>query len=139
MYYKNTRKHFHVPLAVVLVLSLLVWTTGFPMLLPYAHAALATSVKDTLTDSDVSANSNHTILFTAPGAIALGETITVTFPAGFSLTGVVEDDVDIADDGVEHTTAADCTGTEKAGVAISGQVLTITICAGDSGNMAATS
>ncbi len=121
--------------AVLLIASLI--TLGWANI---AHGAQLTTISDTLADSDVSSLSNHTFLFTTPTGVALGENITLTFPtggAGFSFPSLTEDDVDIADDGVEHTTAADCTGSEKASVAWGSPTLTITICAGDGGAIAA--
>lgn len=101
----------------------------------FANAATVTSLKDVQTTIVDSANSNHTISWVSPSGVANASTITITFATGFSLTGVVEDDVDIAGSTEgELTTAADCTGSEKAGVGISGQVITITLCTGDGGD-----
>lgn len=98
-----------------------------------AQAAAITSASDTLSTVTAGTVANHTIQFTTPTGVSEGQNITVTFPAGFTLTSIVENDVDITDDGVDLTTAADCTGSEQASAAVSGQVLTITICAGDGG------
>lgn len=98
-----------------------------------------TNEKDIMTSLKASAESNHTISFVLANAIAAdGSTITVTFPAGFSLADpIIEDDVDISGSTTgEMTTAADCTGAEEVGVARSGQVITFTICSGDGGNLA---
>jgi len=106
------------------------------VLLPILPAKAAMSnVKDTLSTLTDSANANHTISFVAGEAVANGATVTVTFPAGFDLTGVTEDDVDIAGttEG-ELTTAADCSAAEDASAVIAGQVLTFTLCAGDGGD-----
>lgn len=50
-----------------------------------AQAANLTNVSNTLTDSDPSATSAHSIAFTIPTGSALtdGDTVTITFPAGF--------------------------------------------------------
>jgi len=100
-----------------------------------ANAATVTSLKDIQTTLVDSANSNHTISWVSPSAVANAATITLTFATGFDLTGVVENDIDIAGttEG-ELTTAADCTGAENAGVGVSGQVITITLCTGDGGD-----
>jgi hypothetical protein len=93
-----------------------------------AQAANLVSVRDTLSDSDVSVVSNHTIDFTVPTSspgVAAGQTITVTFPAGFSLTGVVFGDIDFSINGTDATLAAAPSGATW-GAAIAGQVLTIT-------------
>ena len=48
---------------------------------------------------------NHTITFETPTGVADdGSTIEVIFPTGFTMGSVGEDDVDIADDGVDLTT-----------------------------------
>ena len=95
-----------------------------------AQAANLAVISNTLSDSDVSSLSNHTIQFTiptsSPGVIA-GGTIVVTFPAGFNLatSGVAFGDVDFAINGAEQTLA----GTASPGVwgaAVSGSNLTLT-------------
>ncbi len=117
------------------VLAVSVVTIGGLLMNHSAQAASLTSVKDTLSTVAASANANHTIQFVSPSGVTNGSTIEITFPAGFSLTGVVEDDVDIAGSTEgELTTAANCAAAEKASVAISGQVLTITLCSGDGGD-----
>lgn len=124
-------------------LSILTLVLGL-ILLPFqgsvVQAASLTSIKDTITDSRPSTAANHEILFTTPTGITNSgtQTITVTFPAGFTMTSITEDDIDIADDGSELTTAANCAGSEHAGVGISGQVITITICT-DATSIAASS
>ncbi len=62
--------------------------------------------------------------------------MTITFDASFDTSSLTEDDVDVADDGVDLTTAANCSGTERASVSIASDVVTITICAGDGGAIA---
>lgn len=100
-----------------------------------ANAATVTSLKDVMSRLTESVASNHTISWISPSGVANAATITLTFPTGFNLSSIVEDDVDIAGSTEgELTTAADCTGSEKAGVAVAGQVLTITLCSGDGGD-----
>lgn len=84
----------------------------------------------------ISERSNHHLSLTLNGAWSEGETLALTFDTGFNLTGVTEDDVDLADDSVDHTTAADCSGTEKASVSVASQTVTFTLCSGDGGAMA---
>lgn len=93
-----------------------------------ASAAALTSKSDTMTRLQDNTDSDHTIKFTTPTGVAAGQTMTVTFPAAFGTAEVIEDDVDVKDDAVELTTAADCTGSEEAGVVMAADVLTITIC-----------
>jgi hypothetical protein len=92
-----------------------------------AQAANLTNVSDLLSDSDLSAASNHTITATIPAGspgVTTGQTITVTFPAGFNLTGVGFADIDFAINGSEQTLAASASGATW-GAAIAGQVLTL--------------
>lgn len=103
------------------------------------HAATLTSASDTLSTIEDGASANHTLLFTTSSGVAEGDTVVLTFDGDFVLTSVTEDDIDISDDGVDLTTASDCTGSEEAGVGISSNIVTITICAGDGGAIAATS
>ncbi|MBI5405394.1 MAG: hypothetical protein HY976_04180 [Candidatus Kerfeldbacteria bacterium] len=99
------------------------------------NAATITSAKDVLSTLVDSANANHTLSWVSPSGVANGSTIVLTFASGFSLTGVVEDDIDIAGSTEgELTTAGDCTSTEKAGVVVSGQTITFTLCSGDGGD-----
>ena len=125
-----------------LILALIVVSL---VVLPYlqlrnnVQAATLTSMSDTMTRLQVSTVANHTIVFTTPTGVALTETITLTFASAFNTASIIEDDVDVADDGTDLTTAVDCTGAENASVAMAADVLTITICAGDGGAIAAAS
>lgn len=94
-----------------------------------AQAANLAVISNTLSDSDVSALSNHTILFTvptsSPGVIAGGGapgSITVTFPAGFTMGSVAVGDIDFAIDAVEQTLAGAPSGATW-GATVSGQNL----------------
>ncbi len=120
---------------IFFIVMVLITVFGISFPIQNAKAAALTSVKDVMNTIAATANANHTISFVAPSAVSNGSTITLTFPAGFSLTGLVEDDIDIAGttEG-ELTTAADCTGSEKASFSFSGQVITFTLCAGDGGD-----
>jgi hypothetical protein len=100
------------------------------------YAATVVDIYDQPSSSQVSTASNHTFVFTAADTLNEGETILLTFPSGYVLTTLTEDDVDLADDGVDLTTSANCSGSEQASVTIVGQVITVTICAGDGGAMA---
>lgn len=97
-----------------------------------AQAANLAVISNTLSDSDISALSNHTIQFTvptsSPGVIA-GGTIVVTFPAGFAMGSVAFGDVDFAINGAEQTLAAAASGATW-GAVVSGQNLTLTSATG---------
>jgi len=128
---KSTQKFFQRLTAIVGLFALV---TALAPIQP-ARAAALTSLKDVMSTITESTAADHTISFVAPSAVGNNTTITVTFPTGFSLASTTEDEVDIAGSTEgELTTAADCSGTEDASAAISGQVLTITLCAGDGGD-----
>lgn len=103
--------------------------------LPSAKAASLTSISDTMSRLKVSTASNHTIQFTTPSGVSAGGTVTVTFPAGFTIGSVDYTDIDVADDGADLALAATPSGATW-GAAFSGQVLTIT---SGTGTIAATS
>ncbi len=93
-----------------------------------AQAANLTTISNTLSDSDPTVVSNHTIQFTVPtssaGVIA-GGTIVVTFPAGFTMGSVAFGDVDFSINGTDQTLAAAPSGATW-GAAVAGQNLTLT-------------
>ncbi len=113
------------PVALVLIVALLVWTVGIPFDIARAQAASLTTVKDTITDSRPSVVANHTIDFTTPTGVTSGQTITITFPSGFTMTSIAFGDVDLKDDGTDLAIAATPAGATW-GAAVSGQVLTLT-------------
>ena len=124
-------------ISVVFIAAFVVFALSFPAL--PAYAANLTSMSDTLSTAAQGVAANHTIEFTTPTGVAAGETITITFDTDFDTASITEDDVDVADDTVDLTTAADCSGDEEAGVSIAADVLTIEICSGDGGDIAASS
>lgn len=100
-----------------------------------ASALTITSAKDILSTITDAAEANHTISWVSPSGVANAATITITFPTGFSLTGVTEDDIDISGSTEgELTTAADCSAAEDASAVIASQTLTFTLCSGDGGD-----
>lgn len=113
--------------AIILIASLVV--------LP-VRAATVTQANDYLSSLVAGASANHAVVFTTPSGVSEGETISLTFSNTFSTVGLTENDVDLADDGVDLTTASDCSGAEQASVSIVGSVVTFTICAGDGGAIA---
>jgi hypothetical protein len=122
--------------AAILGLAIILWSFGLPSL-RFAEAAAVTSFSDTLSDSAPSVVSDHTIQFTTPTGVANGQSITVDFSDGPFVIGAVDDtDIDVATTS-DYTLAADCTGSEQASAAFSGEVLTITFCAGDGGSVPA--
>ena len=102
--------------AIAMLLALALVLMGYGAHVSSVQAANLTDIKDTLSDSNPSSPSNHTIEFVVPagstGIDADAETITVTFPATFATTGIDMLDVDLAIDGVDETIAS----TSAAGV-----------------------
>ncbi len=107
--------------------AILLWSLGLPSI-RFTEAANVTSFSDTISDSAPSAVADHTIKYTIPAGSAgveAGETITVTFPAGFNMGSVAFGDIDLSIDGVDQTLAASASGATW-GASVSGQVLTLT-------------
>ena len=102
------------------------------LILPFiqvAQAAAITSASDKMSRVKASTLANHDIQFTSPTGAAAASTITVTFPAGFTMGSVAFGDMDLLDDGVDITLAAVC-ATTTWGAALTGQVITFTSCTG---------
>jgi hypothetical protein len=90
-------------IAAFLLLTLVSWSLGLPTFLPVARALSLNTVSDLLSDSGTSALSNHTISFTTPATAgyASGDTVVVTFPAGFDLSTIAIGDVDVTVGGAD--------------------------------------
>jgi hypothetical protein len=122
-------------IATIAGIAIILWSLGLPSL-RFADAANITDVSDTLSDSAPSAQSDHTISFVTPTGVANGATTTITFPAGFNLTGVGSDDVDMASS-TDFSVAANCAGSERVAASVSGQDLRLHFCTGDGGFLSA--
>jgi len=113
----------HRVVAMLVAVALVAWSVSYTS----AQAANLVSISNTLSSSDRSVASNHTIRFTTPptgpGVPATG-TITITFPAGFSLGSVAFGDIDLLVNSAQQNLAATPSGATW-GASISGQVLTI--------------
>jgi hypothetical protein len=117
----------------------LLWVTGLPGLIHRANADQVQLFSDTLSTSAPNTNANHTISFATPtGVPADGSTIELSIPAGFDMSTLEEDDIDIADDGIDLSTGDTC-GAVAAAVSTSSQTITIEICSGGGGAIAAAS
>lgn len=123
--------------AAILALATILWSLGLSSI-RFAEAANVTTFSDTLSNSAPGAVSNHTITFTTPTGVANTETITVDFSDGPFVVGSVDfTDIDVATTSGEFSLAANCGGTEDASAVFGGTTLTITMCAGDGGLIAA--
>lgn len=111
--------------------ALLLWSTGLPTLFRSAEAASITNASDTISTSKPSTAANHTIVFTTPNGLSIGQTIVLTFENTFTMGSVGEDDVDILINGLASSTAAGA-GAGTWGVSVAGSQITF-ITATDSG------
>ena len=122
-------------IAAVAGLAIIIWSIGLPSL-RFAEAANVTSLSDTLSDSAPAVVSNHTISFVTPTGVANGQTITLNFADGPFVFGVIDfGDIDVQDGATNLTVASSCAGTQEVGFATSTNVITLTFCAGDGGDI----
>jgi hypothetical protein len=129
------RPMWHVHVSYVLVFALMTGTFGVAGFAKIAHALQVSDFSDTLSTSKPNVPANHTIEFRTPSGVAEGETIVITMPAGFTVSAITEDDVDVRDDGIDLTTAPAC-GASNASVTILDQTITVEICASGGGAIA---
>ncbi|MBI4133104.1 hypothetical protein HY478_00670 [Candidatus Uhrbacteria bacterium] len=102
-----------------------------------AKASIVTGLTDAMSSQVASSESNHTISFTTRTGAAEGQTMVISFASSFDTSMIGYDDVDLAVGVVDRTIAGDCLGAEQMSVAIAADVMTLTICAGDGGAIAA--
>ena len=67
------------PVAMILIISTLLWATGAPLLMKRADAAQVTNISDTLTDSDLGVATKHVIRYTTASSTPAGGTISFVF------------------------------------------------------------
>jgi hypothetical protein len=114
-------------IATLLATAIVLWASGA---WNTVRAANLTYVTDIISDSAPGASADHDIQFTHPvdsTGVANGEDIVITFPAGFNLANIGEEDIDILIDGNNKPAA-------EWSVATTGSSITLTI---DTGNIAA--
>lgn len=95
----------------IVAVALLVMTSGIPII---ANAAgVITTASDTMSRLKASTASNHEIKFVTPTGLASGQTITLTFSAGFTgVSAMVSNDFDLAEGSTGVCSSA--TFTEKS-------------------------
>lgn len=96
-------------IAVILGLSILIWSTGLPTIFHFAKATAIADARDTVSDVTPLKASNHSIEFEIPQGMQIGETIVFTFPTAegeFIFGSLGEDDIDILIDGLSESTAS---------------------------------
>jgi len=111
--------------AILVGTALLLWSIGVPTLFRSAEAASVLDASDTLSNSAPDTASNHTLAFTTPNGMEIGETIELTFPVGFDLSGLDEDDIDLDVNASPEATDASA-GAGVWGVVIAGDTITFT-------------
>jgi hypothetical protein len=111
--------------AMTLGIAVFLWSTGLPTLFRFAEAASITNASDTLSNSAPSQVSNHTIAFTSQNGMAAGQTIAVTFPAGFTIPALGVEDFDLNASGTPQTISS-TNGSGIWGVSTSSQTITFT-------------
>lgn len=72
--------------AFVLVVALFLWATGLPALFKSVEAASITSAEDVLSNSAPAEASVHTITFTLPNGMSVGQTFEIAFDGAFDST-----------------------------------------------------
>jgi hypothetical protein len=87
------------------------------------------NISDTLSDSDLSATATHTVSFTSNSSLAAGESASITWPSGF--TGISNlTSSDLSASGMTIVSSCTASPNEMTASAV-GQILTLTVCAGD--------
>ncbi|MEN9560828.1 MAG: hypothetical protein RIQ56_101, partial [Candidatus Parcubacteria bacterium] len=121
--------------AVLLIVSLLLWAFGAPSFRFTANAAAFTNISDTLSDSDLSVSSAHTLRFTVNTALDTAggsDTIFIHFdPTGnaFNLLNVGADTIG-SEIGMDVVSACGV-GASEFQAATTSDTLTLTLCSGD--------
>ncbi len=119
-------------IATLLAIALVLWAVGVHMFTA-VEAANLTYVKDTLSDSDSGSASNHEIQFLSPTGVGNSETVTVTFPTGFTGTSTIAfGDVDLEISGVDEVIVNGAPAAGQWGFTWSGMTMTLTAAANES-------
>lgn len=116
-----------------LLAACLAFTAVFTWTAHFAHAAVITGGRMTPQTLEAGQASNQAFSFVTPSGVPEFDTVTLAFDNAFDTSAITEDDVDVSVGGIPLTTAADCSGSEKASVSMAADVLTVTICFGDGG------
>lgn len=112
--------------AIGVSLAVFLWSTGLPTFFRIAEAASIQNASDTLSTSQPSTASNHTIAFTTPSGMLASSTITITFPSGFTNVASLDyEDIDVMASGTDKTVAAAPSTSGVWGASFAGQVLTL--------------
>jgi hypothetical protein len=119
-------------IALVLGLAIFLWATGAPSWLPFARAAALTTISDTLSDSDLSATSDHAWAFTTTAALDQNDTIVFTLDPTTSLFLINNlSSADVTGESGLDVVAACGGGSNELTMATTSVTITLTVCAGD--------
>jgi hypothetical protein len=123
---------FKTLVASVLSLALILWATGLPALMPFVNAAALTSISDTLSDSDLSAVSDHAWAFTTIAALDANDTIVFTLDPTSSLFTVGNlAATDVTNEAGLNVVSACGGGADELTMSTTTSTITLTVCAGD--------
>lgn len=125
------------PVAMILIISTLLWATGAPLLMKRANALQVTNISDTLSDSDLGAASKHILRYTTASSTPAGGTIQFVFdPVGsaFTVAGPTATTTQITATGM--TVVTTCGGGSDevqltTNYSAGSEGFTLTVCAGD--------
>ncbi len=122
--------------AVATALALLAWALGLPSWIHLARAANVSKFSDTLSDSDLGVDAQHTITFTTSNAMTAGQDFRIYFDEGsnrFDFTGVLDSDLQSGEAGFVAVTPGSCSGTASE-IELSvgaGDYIVGNVCSGD--------
>lgn len=102
--------------AMTVGLAVFLWSTGLPTIFRTAEASSITSASDTLTNSAPSLASNHTIAFTTPNGMAIGESFTLTFESNFNTAAITLGDIDLSVAAADQTLVSGASAAGQWGV-----------------------
>ena len=102
--------------AMTVVIALFLWSTGLPTLFRFAEASSVTSASDTLSNSAPALASDHTLAFTTPNGLVIGQNFTITFDALFNAASIAIGDVDLSVATINQTIASGASGAGQWGV-----------------------
>lgn len=123
---------FKTLVASVLSLALILWATGLPALMPFVNAAALTTISDTLSDSDLSAVSDHAWAFTTIAALDANDTIVFTLDPTSSLFTVGNlAATDVTNEAGLNVVSACGGGADELTMSTTTSTITLTVCAGD--------
>lgn len=121
-----------VAVAATLTIAMVLWATGLPAWLPFVRAAALTTISDTLTDSDLSAVSDHTFAFTTTAALDASDTIVFSYdPSGSLFTVGNLQATDVTSETGLNVVSACGGGSDELTMATTTEIVTLTVCATD--------